>query len=197
MSEFKTYHPSDPSSESHLAAQQYFSGILGRNTSDYLMQSAHRHHVQLSQMADAKANMIITVSSIVLTLSFGRLADPMFRSSVLILIVFTLAALLMAIVAVLPKYKPLPIADPQRLPNNFNIMFFGHFSALSRDRFYEVLGKTLRHDASVYEALANDFYGLGIYLARHKYRYLRLSYLFFLTGFLIACLDQVRHYFFA
>ncbi len=32
--------------------------------------------------------------------------------------------------------------------------------------------------------------GLGVYLAHHKYRYLRYSYLFFLAGFVLACVEQ-------
>jgi hypothetical protein len=159
--------------------------------SDYLMQSAHRHHIQLSQMADAKANMIITVSSVVLTLSLGRSNDPELRLSLLTLAVFTLCALLLAILAVLPKYRPMKLSDPERLPSHFNLLFFGHFSELPRDRFFTLMGQTLRHDANIYEALSNDLYGLGTYLARHKYRYLRLSYLFFLGGFVLACLEQL------
>jgi hypothetical protein len=192
MPDHPSFHPQQPELDSHIGARGYFAGIVGRNTSDYLMQSAHRHHIQLSQMADAKANMIITVSSIVLTLSFARLNDPSLRTSVIVLVSFTMAALLMAIIAVLPKYRPLHISDPQQLPSFFNVMFFGHFSAIPKDRFYEVLGQTLRYDASVYETLANDLYSIGTYLARHKYRYLRLSYLFFLIGFLLAGLDQIR-----
>lgn len=177
--------PTAPSS--HIGMRQHFEGIVGRNVSDYLMQSAHRHHIRLSQMADTKANMIITVSSVVLTLALGKFNDPDLRSSVLILAVFTLAALLLAILAVLPKYRSLHLKPGQALPPHFNVMFFGHFAELPRERFFELMGQTLRHDAGVYEALTNDLYGLGLYLARHKYRYLRLSYLFFLAGFVLAC----------
>ena len=85
-------------------------------------------------MADTKANIIITVSSIVLTLSLGRLNDPQMRISVLILASFTLIALLLAILAVLPKYRPLRLRNDE-LPSNFNILFFGHFAELSQERF--------------------------------------------------------------
>ena len=46
-------------------------------------------------------------------------------------------------------------------------------------------------DGSVYETMARDTYALGWYLAHHKYRYLRLSYIFFLAGFILACVVQV------
>lgn len=185
------YSPSEYAPQSHIGGRDYFAGIVGRNVSDYLMQSAHRHHIQLSQMADNKASMLITVSSLVLTLSLSRLNEPELRVSIIVLASFTLASLLMAILAVLPKYRPLRLDDPKKLPSFFNPVFFAHFSELSRDEFFEVLGKTLRHDAAVYEVLANDLYGIGSYLARHKYRYLRFAYLFFLSGFFCATAVQV------
>ena len=186
--------PSEYSPESHIGGREYFAGVVGRNVSDYLMQSAHRHHIQLSQMADNKASMLITVSSLVLTLSLSRVNEPELRLSIIVLASFTLASLLMAILAVLPKYRPLRLEDPKKLPSFFNPVFFAHFSELSRDDFFDLLGKTLRHDAGVYEVLANDLYSIGSYLARHKYRYLRFAYLFFLSGFFCATAVQVSKF---
>lgn len=166
-----------------------FAQIPERNTSDNILRTAQQHHVHLSAMADTKANIIITVSSIVLTLSLGRLAEPGLRVAVLILIGFTLLALLLAILAVLPKYRPLRL-DSDQLPPHFNLLFFGHFSEISRDRFLDEMARTLQPDGTIYETQAKDLYSLGLYLARHKYRYLRLSYLFFLTGFVLASAEQ-------
>ncbi len=187
----KMYAPSEYSQASHIGGRDAFAGIVGRNVSDYLMQSAQRHHMQLSQMADNKASMLITVSSLVLTVSISRLNDPELRLSIIVLTSFTLAALLMAILAVLPKYRPLRLTDTSKLPTFFNPIFFAHFSELPREQFFDLLGKTLRHDAGVYEVLANDLYSIGLYLARHKYRYLRFAYLFFLSGFISATAIQV------
>jgi hypothetical protein len=39
--------------------------------------------------------------------------------------------------------------------------------------------------------MARDLYSLGYYLAHYKYRYLRLAYLFFLAGFVLASVVQV------
>lgn len=189
------HSPSAFAPDSHIGAANAFAGIVGRNVSDYLMQTAQRHHMQLSQMADNKASMLITVSSLVLTVSISRFNDPELRQAILVLSGFTLAALLMAILAVLPKYRPLRLQDPDQLPAFFNPIFFAHFSELPRERFFELLGQTLRHDANVYEVLANDLYSIGSYLARHKYRYLRFAYLFFLTGFFTATVVQFLHYY--
>jgi hypothetical protein len=185
------YAPAEYVHESHIGQRDAFAGIVGRNVSDYLMQTTQRHHMQLSQMADNKASMLITVSSLVLTVAMGHFNDPKMRISILILAAFTLAAMFMAILAVLPKYRPLVLKDRQNLPTFFNPIFFGHFAELPRDEFCRLLGETLRSDAAVYEVLANDIYSIGTYLARHKYRYLRWAYLFFLSGFFFAVLAQL------
>ena len=167
-------------------ASALFAHIPERNTGDAILRTTQQHHVALSSMADTKANIIITVSSIVLTLSLGKLDQPELRPVVLTLTVFTLLALLLAILAVLPKYRPLKLTTTE-LPPNFNLLFFGHFAELPRERYLAEMARTLKPDGSIYAAMANDVYSLGYYLAHHKYRYLRLSYLSFLTGFILAC----------
>ena len=42
-----------------------------------------------------------------------------------------------------------------------------------------------------YETILMDVYGLGQYLAHHKYPYLRWAYLFFISGFVLACVTQL------
>ncbi len=167
-----------------------FARIPERNTGDNLLRTAQQHHVALSSMADTKANIIITVSSIVLTISMGHVGDPELRPSVIVLGCFTLLALLLAILAVLPKYRPLKLRGDEPLPAHFNLMFFGHFSELTRERYLVEMARALTPDGSPYHVWSNDIYSLGTYLRRYKYRYLRYSYLFFLTGFVLASLLQ-------
>jgi hypothetical protein len=140
-------------------------------------------------MADTKANIIITVSSIVLTLSLGRIGDPELRPAVQTLAVFTLISLFFAILAVLPKHRAMRVG-PDSLPADFNLLFFGHFADIPRERFLREVADAMKPDGSVYETMANDLYSLGWYLAHRKYKYLRFSYLFFLAGFVLACAEQ-------
>ena len=178
--------------EANPEIERLFAAIPERNTSDVLLRTMQQHHVQLSAMADTKANILITVSSIVLTMVLGNLRDPQLRSAMLTLAGFVLVALLLAIVAVLPKYRPLRVG-PGKLPEVFNLMFFGHFAELPRERFLAEISEALKADGSVYESMARDVYSIGYYLAHYKYRFLRLSYLFFLGGFICACLVEVIH----
>lgn len=171
------------------SVSEAFSRIPERNTGDAMLRTAQQHHVVLSSMADTKANIIITVSSIVLTLSLGRIGDTDLRPAVQTLAAFTLISLFFAILAVLPKHRSLRVGSGD-FPENFNLLFFGHFADLPRERFLREIAAAMKPDGSVYETMANDLYSLGWYLAHRKYRYLRYSYLFFLAGFVIACVEQ-------
>ena len=167
-----------------------FAGVKGRNAADVFLRTTQQHHVQVSVMADVKANIIITASSIVLTLALNRMDDPGYRESVIILIPFITLALLFAIVAVLPKHRPLgwPAGAPR--PAGFNLLFFGHFATLPKQRFMDEMEKVLESDAAMYQTACEDIYGIGVYLANYKYRFLRWSYAFFLAGFLLAVAAQ-------
>ena len=172
------------------AISRAFAAIPERNTGDAILRTTQQHHVQLSVMADTKANILITVSSIILTLILGKMSDPALRAAMGTLAAFIFTALLLAVITVLPKYRPLRVAPGAPLPPNFNLLFFGHFAELPKDRFLGEIAKALKSDGSVYETMATDLYSIGYYLSRHKYFYLRLSYLFFLGGFVFACLAE-------
>ena len=160
-----------------------------RSSSDHLLRLIQQHHVQLSTMADTKASMIITVSSIVLTIALGRFNDPEYRLALIVLSIFTMLALLCAILTVLPKFRGVKRLEGE-IPPGFNLMFFGHFSALDQQRWLDEMAARMM-PGRAYQTVLEDVYGLGMYLAQHKYPWLRLSYLFFLAGFLLACVAQV------
>jgi hypothetical protein len=169
-------------------AESPFRAVPERGSADHLLRLLQQHHVQLSTMADTKANIIITVSSIVLTLTLGRMNDPDLRVGVMVLAVFTLIALLLAILAVLPKFRGVARIDGA-LPPEFNVLFFGHFTGLDRERYKREMAAAMM-PGKAYETVVGDVYSLGSYLALHKYPYLRWSYLFFLSGFVLACVVQ-------
>lgn len=178
--------------ETTKAISEAYAAVPGRNTGDVLLRTMQQHHVQLSVMADTKANILITVSSIILTMALGKVDDPDLRAAMMTLGGFIFAALLLAVVSVLPKYRPLRIGQGP-LPHNFNLLFFGHFAEMSKEQFLLAIADSIRTDAGVYEAMARDVFSIGYYLAHYKYRFLRWSYLFFLGGFVFAGLVESVH----
>ncbi|MBW3670885.1 MAG: hypothetical protein KY432_04355 [Acidobacteria bacterium] len=167
-----------------------FERVKPRTTVDYLMRTAQQHHVQISVMADTKANILITVCSIILTLALSQLGRTAMRETLLTLSLFTLVSLILAILAILPKYRKLDI-EGESLPESFNLLFFGHFTSITRDRFLDEMERVLEDDARTYDTLSRDLYSIGEYLDRWKYRYLRWAYIALLVGFLAASIVSI------
>ena len=139
-------------------------------------------------MADTKAGLIITISSIVLTIALSRAGDPQLRAALLTLAVACLLALLLAIFAVLPTFAPRKVRGGvvQR-----NLLFFGHFATLTEEEFLDEMEKVIHDDPNLYETALRDIYSLGTYLYRKKYRLLRYSYVALVAGFVLATVVEV------
>lgn len=165
-----------------------FSDVRPRPSVDQLLRTVQQHHVHLSAMADTKAGLVITVSSIVLTIALSRAGDPQLRAALLTLAMACLLALLLAIFAVLPTFVPRRAKSGaiQR-----NLLFFGHFAALTEDEFLDQMEEVMASDGMVYETALRDIYALGTYLYRKKYRLLRLAYVALVTGFVLATIVEV------
>lgn len=162
-----------------LVSEEPFAGVRARTSADYVLRTIQQHHVQLSTMADTKASILITISSIVLTIALSRSNDPRLRPALLTIALSSLISLLLAIVAVLPVFTRRRGANP-------NLFFFGHFASMSQEEFVAAMARTLASDEALYAAAARDIYALGVYLYRKKYRFLRLAYIALLSGFIIA-----------
>jgi len=155
---------------------------------DQLLRQTRAHHVALSTMADSKANMLLSVASVVIVLSFSQLDDPAFRWAARVLIGFSLLTIVLAAYAAMPKIpsirrgkKTPDVKDP-----SFNILFFGDFLRLDYGAFEAAMERILNDTSLAYEAQVREVYNLGRFLSQKKYRYLRLAYLTFITGLLGA-----------
>jgi hypothetical protein len=159
------------------------SEIQPRTSLDNLLRTVQQHHVQLSVMADTKASILITISSIVLTIALSRSGDPQLRPALLTLAVACLFSLVLAVIAVLPTFAPRSVRTG-RAPAN--LLFFGYFGGISEEEFRRQMLPILSSDDALYDAALRDIYSLGTYLYRKKYRFLRIAYVALLAGFIFA-----------
>ncbi len=162
-----------------------FAAVPGRGTADQAFRALENAQVQLSVMADTKASIMITVCSIVLTIAFTQANDPILRLPMFALTSFTLIALVLAVLAVLPsRFRPLRkngVIDTNS--PEFSLFFFGHFSQMTKAEYELEIAERLQDDGRLYRTIAGNVYGHGKLLAKHKYAMLRRSYLAFLFGF--------------
>ncbi len=165
-----------------------FSSVTPRSSIDNLLRTTQQHHVQLSFMADTKASILITISSIVLTIALSRASDPQLRPALLTLAASSLISLLLAIIAVLPTFAR------RRRSAERNILFFGHFAQMTDEEYLDEMEHVLSSDALVYETAVRDIHSLGVYLYKKKYRFLRFAYVSLLFGFILATVVEAWFY---
>ncbi len=162
-----------------------FDGVVGRSSADYVLRNVHQQLVAVSSQADIKANIMITVSSIMVSVAATRLDESNLRPGLITLIAFLLIALVFAVVSVLPKF-PIPGARKAPHGKTVDLLFFGHFAELDARRYEEEMAGVLRDDGAIYRALVGNLHNQGTYLLKAKYRYLFWSYFWFLGGIAVA-----------
>ena len=175
-----------------MSDRNLFSKIERNGSIDYMLRTTQQHHVQLSLMADQKAHIMVAANTVLITLAIGTFDFEKPVWALLSLIIFSFFALLFAILAVYPSTrKGLTNTIKNSRPN---WLFFGTFTNYDYDDFSSNMAKIMQKDESVYEAMVNDIYQLGIALKETKYKYIRSSYRIFFLGLLftlLAYLGQV------
>lgn len=164
-----------------------------------MLRQTRNHHVQLSTMADTKANMLLTISSVTMTLSIGHLNEPAIKWPVAILICSCLVTIVLAAYAVMPKLPVIHLGEekPKVKDAQFNLLFFGDFTGLEYKDFAEAMEEMMNDPSQVYEMQVREVYTLGKFLATKKYRFVRMAYLSYISGLLLSVtILLIRAFFF-
>ena len=155
---------------------------------DHMMRQTRIHHVQLSIMADVKANGLMTISAIILTFSAPFIVREQFTSAVVAAMSSCLLTILLATFAVMPGAtgRIHNRAEPGVRHPRFNLLFFGSFVALNYEQFEAAMEEVLNDASKNYEVQVREIYTLGVYLAAKKYRFLRWAYIVFVIGLFLS-----------
>ena len=153
------------------------------------------NHIMLSQMADNKANILITINSIILSVVVSVLVrkleeDPRLVVPTILLVSVCLTTIVFAILATRPNVSAGMFTREDIKNKRTNLLFFGNFHGMSVED-YEWSMKQMMKDADyLYGSLIKDIYYLGKVLGK-KYKFLRIAYNIFMFGFVIAILSFV------
>ena len=142
------------------------------------------NQMRLNQMADQKANIMITVSAIVFSVTVAELDNPVMKYPLMFFAVCCIISLLCAIIAIIPNtnYPKDEDGNLDKTSPQFEPLYFGHFSQMDLEEYKESYAETLMTDDTIYDALANEMYTSGKTLSHVKYRWIRWSYSSFLVG---------------
>lgn len=157
-----------------------------------VFRTTSNNHIQLSQMADTKANIMISVNAIIISIMFsvllGRLEYyPHLAIPTLLLAVVSLLAIVFAVLAIRPSVTTGKFTEDDIRSKKTNLLFFGNFHQMDLEEYNWAMNEMLKDREYIYGSMIKDVYFLGIVLAQ-KYRYLRISYNIFMYGLIVAVL---------
>jgi hypothetical protein len=149
------------------------------------MRTAQLAQLQLSAMADTKANILMGATFVIFTITIGQARTGAAPLPLLILVGAAFFAAIFAVLAVLP------LTRRRKQAGERNILFFGVFSQMGEDEFIEEVVSRLRTEDSIYRTMARDIHQAGSVLQNKKYRLLGIAYRIFLTGLVASCAAYV------
>lgn len=155
-----------------------------------MFRTAYRNHINLSSIADSKANIMISVNAILMSIIVSFVSTRLQQDEWLVIpatcmLISSLIAIVFAILAARPKVtsEVFTIEDVRR--NRANILFFGNFVNMELGDFREGMHEIMQDWDRLYDTMINDVYSLGRVLKR-KYHLLWLSYSVFMAGLILT-----------
>ena len=144
----------------------------------------------LSQMADSKANILISVNSIILTIVISTLFTKLENNSnlqipVILLVVVCVSAIVFSILATRPNITHGTFTQEDIHNKRTNLLFFGNFFKMSLPDYDWAMQEMLNDRNYLYSSIVKDNYFLGVVLAK-KYKLLRIAYNIFMFGLILA-----------
>ena len=151
-----------------------------------MFRSAYRVQMELTSLADNKANMMISINGIIISIIIAAVAPKLDSNPWLLLpsavfLTGTLVSIIFAILAARPRVNRNPITLEDLEHSQGNILFFGNFANLDKEQFTEGLLELMDDKRVLYETMIHNIHDLGLVLNR-KFGLLQVAY----TSFMIA-----------
>lgn len=144
--------------------------------------SAHAGNLELSNMADSKASILLGASFVVFGLSISDIAAGKASIPLVVLTLFSFIATVLGVLTV----RPARIRNWKVAPGKSNIMFFGSFTNVTKEQYVEQCVRVLADPEASIRAMAADIYDHGKLLKAEKFSWLYWSYTAFLWGMWIT-----------
>jgi hypothetical protein len=153
---------------------------------DHMLRQTRMNLVAFNQMADTKAHILLSLSSVLLSLSFTQLSNPRFTLPIAGLDLFLLITILFALLTVIGKIKVFrrrkhSVDDPDYSP-----LFFGNYGDIPYESYARHFEEIMNDPDATYETMVKDIYYAGAYLLQTKYKYIRIAYLSFFSGLIVS-----------
>jgi len=155
-----------------------------------MLRLASQNNLRLSEMADRKANILISVNAIIISVSISVLfrkfeTDSFLVVPTIIFLTSSVITIVLSILATRPTITGGQFSKEDITTKKVNLLFFGNFYKASLEDFKWGMGIMMRDPEYLYGSLIKDVYYLGVVLGK-KYRLLRIAYNIFMAGIVIS-----------
>lgn len=158
-----------------------------------MFRTTSKNHIELSAMADNKANIMISINSIILSIIISVLIRkleeyPHFVIPTVMLTTVCLVTIVLSILTTRPNISKGKFTKKDINNKKTNLLFFGNFHKMSLEEYEWGMNELMKDGHYLYGSLIKDIYFLGAVLGK-KYKRLRMAYTIFMFGFVIAVLS--------
>lgn len=155
--------------------------------------TALRNHIKLSDIADTKANILLSVNAIIISVVLANLiskldTNPYLTWPTIIFLFFCVVSMVLSIIATRPNVTSGEFTKEDVKNQKVNLSFFGNFHKMELKEYEWAIMEMVKDKDYIYKALTKDLYFLGKVLER-KYRLLRITYTVFMIGIIISLIS--------
>jgi hypothetical protein len=161
---------------------------------DTMFRTTLNNHNNLSGLVDNKANILLSVNAIIISVSLTTIIPKLDNPSnahlilpTMILIVTSVIAITFAILATRPTITKGSFTKKEVDEKKVNLLFFGNFYKMPYEDYNWAMNELMKDKDYVYNSMIKDLFHLGIVLEK-KYRLLRVAYSIFMFGLIISVL---------
>jgi predicted metal-dependent HD superfamily phosphohydrolase len=153
-----------------------------------------KNHITLSDIADTKANILLSVNAIIVSLVLSNLVSKLDNASnsyliwpTVIFVLATVTSMILSVLATRPNVTGGEFTKEDVANKKVNLLFFGNFHKMKLEEFEWAMGEMMQDRDYLYSSMKKDLYFLGLVLNR-KYKILRLTYTVFIIGIVASVL---------
>jgi predicted metal-dependent HD superfamily phosphohydrolase/uncharacterized membrane protein len=158
------------------------------------------NHMNLSKMADDKANFLLSINGIILSFAIANIISKLdvpgnlflvYPTAILVLV--CLVSIIFAILSTRPKISEGRFTKADIQNKRANLLFFGNFYNMELEDFHWGFNEMMNDRDYLYGSMIKDLYFLGKVLGK-KYRLVRVSYTIFMYGIIAAVIAYAASY---
>jgi len=159
---------------------------------DTMFRVTLNNHTRLSEIADSKANILLSVNAIIISIALSSLipkldapANAHLIVPTFIMMLFSTTSIVFAILSTRPKVTTGTFTRKDIEDRKVNLLFFGNFYKMPMAEYEWAINDMMKDRDYLYNAMIRDLYLLGKVLNR-KYNLLRITYNIFMAGIIIS-----------